>query len=90
MSKTFSKLRIFGFKKFVTRSVLGELQLNCIINSKPSKSLPDTGAQVSIINKDKLESNFSDVLIQGIIFILDTCDSLRVQWGDEENIPFVG
>ena len=25
--KTFSKLRLSGFKKFVTRSVLGELQL---------------------------------------------------------------
>ena len=30
--KTFSKLRFSGFKKFVTRSVLGELQLTQISN----------------------------------------------------------
>ena len=60
------------------------------VNNKPSKLLLDTGAQASIINKDKLESNFPDVQIQDVSSILDSCDSLRVQWGDEENIPFVG
>ena len=42
------------------------------------------------MNKDKLESNFPGVQIQDISSILNSCDSLRVQWGDGENIPFVG
>ena len=64
--------------------------VNCIVNNKPSKLLLNTGAQVSIINKDKLESSFPEVLIQDISSILDICDSLQVQWGDEENISFIG
>ena len=52
--------------------------------------LLDTGAQVSIINKDKLQSNVPDVPIQDISFILDSCNLLRALWGDEENIPAVG
>ena len=63
--------------------------VNCIVNNKPSKLLLDTGAQLSIINKDKLESDFFHVSIQDISSILDSCNSFRVQWGDEENIPFV-
>ena len=64
--------------------------VNCIINNKPSKSLPDAGAQVPITNKDKLESIFPDVRIQDVSSIIDSYDSLRVQWRDEENVPFVG
>ena len=43
--------------------------VNCIGNKKPSKLLLDTEAQVSIISKDKLESNFPDVQIQDINYI---------------------
>ena len=50
----------------------------------------DAGAQVPITNKDKLESIFPDVRMQDVSSILDSYDSLRVQWRDEENVPFVG
>ena len=70
--------------------VVGRCKGNCIVNSKPSKLLLDTGVQDSIINKDKLESNFPDVPILDISSILDSYDLLRVQWGHKENIPFVG
>ena len=73
----------------VTGLVGERCTVRCIVNNKPSKLLLDTGAQVSIINKHKLGSNFPDVPIQDISSILDRGDSLRVQWGDEENIPFV-
>ena len=59
-------------------------------NNKPSKLLLNAGAQFSIKHKDKVELNYPDVPLQDISFILDRCDSFRVQLGDEENIPFVG
>ena len=39
----------------------------------------DTRGQVSIINKDKLESNFSDVSIQGILFAGWVDISLKIE-----------
>ena len=66
--------------------------VNFILNNKPSKLLLDTGEQVSIINKEKLESKFPCVSIKDISSILDSFDSLmiQVQRADEQNIPFVG
>ena len=54
--------------------------------------LLDTGEQVSIINKEKLESKFPCVSIKDISSILDSYDSLMIQVkrADEQNIPFVG
>ena len=66
--------------------------VNFILNNKPSKLLLDTGEQVSIINKEKLELKFPCVSIKDISSILDSFDSLmiQVQRADEQNIPFVG
>ena len=62
----------------VVAELVGEMcTVNCIVNNKLLKLLPDTGAHVPVINKDKQESNFPDVPIQDIISIFDSCDSLQ-------------
>ena len=72
-------------------SLVGErCLLNCYLNDHPSTLLLDSGAQVSIINIDELAKNFPDVKIQHISSILDDCDTIRVQWGDDQDIPFEG
>ena len=72
-------------------SLIGEqCLLSCYLNDKPSTLLLDSRAQVSIINIEEFVKNFPDVKIQHISSILDDCDSIRVQWGDDQNIPFEG
>ena len=72
-------------------SLIGELcLLNCYLNDQPSTLLLNSGAQVSIINIEEFVKNFPDVKIQHISSILDDYDSIRVQWGDDQDIPFEG
>ena len=60
--------------------------LNYYLNDQPSTLL--LGTQVSIINIEKFAKNFPDVKIQHISSIFDDCDTIRVQWGDDQDIPF--
>ena len=72
-------------------SLVGErCLLNCYLNDHPSTLLLDSEAQVSIINIEKLAKKFPNVKIQHINSILDDCDTIRVQWGDNQDIPFEG
>ena len=72
-------------------SLIGErCLLNCYLSDQPSTLLLDSGAQASIINIEEFVKNFPDVKIQHISSILDDCDSIRVQWGDDQDIPFEG
>ena len=64
--------------------------LNYYLNDQPSTLLLDSGAQVSIINIVKFAKNFPDVKIQDIGAILDDCDTIRVQCGDDQDIHFEG
>ena len=59
--------------------------INSIVNKKPPpKLLLETGAQLSLIDKDKLESNFPDALIQDISSILNCFDSFRLSASQDE------
>ena len=64
--------------------------LNCYLNDHPSTLLLDSGAQVSINNIEELAKTVPNVKIQHISSILDNCDTIRVQWGDGQNISFEG
>ena len=64
--------------------------LNCHLNDQPSTLLLDSKVQVSIINIEEFAKNFPDVKIQYISLILDDCDTIRVQQGDEQDIAFEG
>ena len=52
--------------------------------------LLDSEAQISIINIKEFAKNFPDFKIQHISSILDDCDNIRVQWGDDQDITFEG
>ena len=72
-------------------SLVGErCFLNCYLNDHPSTLLLDSGAHVSINNIEELAKNFPNVKIQHISSIVDNCDTIRVQWGDDQDISFEG
>ena len=54
------------------------------MNDVATQVLLDTGAQVSLLSHKWLESNLPGAKI------LDPCDRLRVQWGNNIEIPFPG
>ena len=62
--------------------------VNCYLKDHPPTLLLDAEAQVSIINIEELAKNFPNVKIQHISSILDDCDTIRVQWGDGQDISF--
>ena len=43
-----------------------------------------------MINIKEFAKNFPDFKIQHISSILDDCDNIRVQWDDDQDIPFEG
>ena len=53
-----------------------------------SSFLLDTGAQVSLISDKYLRENFQHVDEYPVNELLDERDSLRVQWGNQTDIPF--
>ena len=72
-------------------SLIGEWRLlNCYLNDQPSTLLLASGAQVSIINIEEFAKNFPYVKVQHISLILDDCDTIRVQWGEDQDISFEG
>ena len=64
--------------------------LNCKMNGIKIKFLLDTRAQVSLIPKAWLNTHLNEHKISKIEEILDPCDKLRVQWGNQAETPFVG
>lgn len=64
--------------------------VTCKLNGKSSKILFDTGAQVSIMSDQYRKIHLPYVQIQQLNTILDENDALRVQWGNNSEIPFVG
>ena len=64
--------------------------MQCKLNGVPTGALLDTGAQVSIISEKYFLENFINLEIRAISEILDGHDSLRVQWGNNSEIPFAG
>ena len=64
--------------------------LNCKMDGSKTKVLLDTGAQVSLIPKAWLNTHLNEHKISKIEEILDLYDKLRVKWGNQAEIPFVG
>ena len=62
----------------------------CELSGVPTSVLLDTGAQVSIFSEKYLLENFINTQIRAISEILDGHDSLRMQWGNNLEIPFAG
>ena len=59
-----------------------------LLSNKLSSVLLDTGAQVSVISEKYLRENLPHVDEYLVNELLDEQDSLRVQWGNQTDIPF--
>ena len=76
-------------QKHKVTGLIGEKCLiKVLLNNKLSSVLLDTGAQVSVINDKYLRENFPHVAEYHVNELLDEPDSLRVQWGNQTDIPF--
>ena len=64
--------------------------ISCRLNESPMEVLLDTGAQVSILSNRDLRKEIRSAKLQPMSSILDSDDSLRVQWGNHVDIPFSG
>ena len=64
--------------------------LDCKMNGIKIKVLLDRGAQVSLISKAWLNTHLNGGKVSKIEKILDPCDELRVEWGNQAEIPSVG
>ena len=60
----------------------------CLLNQREASILLNTGAQLSIISQDYMHQNHLDAEIKRISHILDEPDSMRVQRGNNADIPF--
>ena len=58
-----------------------------MLNNKLSSALVDTVAKVSVISDKYLRENFPHVDEYPVNELLDEPDSLRVQWGNQTDIP---
>ena len=75
-------------KHKVTRLIGEKCLIKVLLNNKLSPVLLDTGAQVSVISDKYLRNNFPHVDEYPVNELLDELDSLRVQWGNQTDIPF--
>ena len=75
-------------KHKVTGLIGEECLVKVLLNNKLSSVLLDTGAQVFVINGKYLRENFPHVDEYRVNELLDEPDSLRVQWGNQMDIPF--
>ena len=73
-------------------SLVGEkCLLNCLLNGqKQTLFRLDSGAQVSMMSKQYVDSHYPDLIIRSMNDILDDCDASRIQWGNTSDIPFCG
>ena len=75
-------------KHKVTRLIGEKCFIKVLINNKLSSVLLNTGAQVSVISDKFLRENFPHVDEYPVNELLDEPGSLRVQWGNQTEIPF--
>ena len=62
--------------------------MQCKLSGVPTSVMLDTGAQVFIVSEKYLLEKFINAEIRAISEILDGHDSLRLQWGNNSEIPF--
>ena len=60
------------------------------MNDVVTQVLLDTDAQVSLLSHKWLESNLTGANILEAGELLNPCDRLRVQWGNNTEISFLG
>ena len=61
--------------------------IQCRVNKREALVLLDTGAQVSNVSEDYIEQNHPDAEIKHINHIVDEPDWIRVQLGNQADIP---
>ena len=64
--------------------------ISCLFNNIETQVLLDTGAQVSIMSKDWYNKKHPHTPMRNINELLDDQDSLQIQWGNGNTIPYVG
>ena len=75
-------------KHQVTELIREKCLIKVLLNNKLSSVLLDTGAQFSGKSHKYLRENFAHVDEYPVNELLDEPDSLRVQWGNQTDIPF--
>ena len=75
-------------KHKVTGLIGKKCLLKVLLNNKLCSVLLDTDAQVSVISDKYLRENFPHVDEYPVNELLDEPDFLRVQWGNQKDIPF--
>ena len=63
--------------------------VNYKMNDIETKFLLDKGAPASVILKNWLRSNLSDITMNKIKGLLDRCDKLKIQCGNQIELPFL-
>ena len=90
-ASVFSNSLHVGQQSKVASLVRDRCIVSCFLNDIQAKVLLDTGAQqVSIMSKDWYNSTQLCAPIHNIAELLDDQDSLRIQWGNGNNIPYIG
>ena len=76
-------------QKYKVTRLIGEMCfIKVLLNNRLSSVFFDTGAQISVTNDKYLRENFPHVDEYPVNELLDEPDSLRVQWGNQADIPF--
>ena len=58
------------------------------MNDKPVYILQDTGANISIMNKEYVNNGFLNVINKNLNDILSDVDNLQVRWYNNEILPY--
>ena len=76
-------------QKYKVTGLIGEkCFIKVLLNNKLSSVLLDTGTQISVKSDKYMRENFPHVHKYSVNELLDGPDSLRVQWGNQTDIPF--
>ena len=76
-------------QKYKVTGLIGEkCFIKVLLNNKLSSVLLDTGAQISVISDKYMRETFPHVHKYSVNELLDGPDSLRVQWGNQTDMPF--
>jgi len=64
--------------------------IRCFANDVKTEMMWDTGANISVINKDYLYNLFPNCSIRNLCEILDDTDQFNVKWGNQNSLPYDG
>jgi len=75
---------------YVAKLVGRKCSVQCYLNDKLMEVLWDTGAQVSLISEDVLNSQLPSVQVRDICQLLDTQGGISLQAANGTDIPYSG